>query len=732
MQTVDSAAFEFAIGQIDKGNIFEKFVFDFLGKVLSYEFLPAGGIHDRGIDGLEHFFHRKGFERNVYQVSIQKNCQAKIKNTCEALKKNKVRYNALYFVTNQPFSGKDVVTDLLYEQYHKPIQVYDLKWLSSHANDSEGAVRSFRTFVSSYLHEFQQPGKAYVVSDLVTDPRLYVFLRQQRDSSKSQSDLRVILADTLILFSLENTDPDKGQFCNETEIRRRIAEHLNFDPKLLYDLITKRLLQLQKKPRRIRFHKPAGGYCLPFETRAGIVDRNLKDAALEVQFEREAGERLVQFLAYSDYENGNFGVLLKKILNRLFYQQGLEFASFVLKGENPEAFEKDLPDIISTIVDESKGVSNRDILKSVLLSTIRDIVYNGSIGEKLYLEKLSSTYMTLFLLQCDPKIATFFGSMAKQLKVYVCTSIIIPALSEFYLESPNRRHWNLLKGAQLAGVTLIVNETIMNELVAHFNMILNVYKEHYQDRENFYLADDEVLFVDEIMIRSYFYSKATGHVGNFHDFIDTFISPDLQTAQEDLLELLGDEFGISFVSDDTLHVALQESEVETLSSALQKHKGNIAKARSDSRLILTIFAIRASQNEMQEGGILGYKTWWLSKDTTTHRAVSEVFPQDKYPVSCYLRPDFLSNYIALAPSLRDVNSAYSHIFPNLVGVNLSSHLPAEVIDLVHKRISEHKGRPPGRLKGMLKRLGHQLRTDRSFQTKGYVEHYLDELMRETA
>ena len=95
--------------------------------------------------------------------------------------------------------------------------------------------------------------------------------------------------------------------------------------------------------------------------------------------------------------------------------------------------------------------------------TIRDIVYNGTSEQKDFLGRLANTYMMLFLLQVDPKVTTYFGQMASELRVYVDNSIIIPALSEYYLSKNNRRYWDLLKKASDAGITLIVEEQIIEE-----------------------------------------------------------------------------------------------------------------------------------------------------------------------------------------------------------------------------------------------------------------------------
>ena len=65
MTGIDPKAFEYAISKIGDGFIFEEFACRFLASVLGYSFIPAGGIKDRGFDGMEHVFHREGHEKTV-------------------------------------------------------------------------------------------------------------------------------------------------------------------------------------------------------------------------------------------------------------------------------------------------------------------------------------------------------------------------------------------------------------------------------------------------------------------------------------------------------------------------------------------------------------------------------------------------------------------------------------------------------------------------------------------
>jgi hypothetical protein len=276
---------------------------------------------------------------------------------------------------------------------------------------------------------------------------------------------------------------------------------------------------------------------------------------------------------------------------------------------------------------------------------------------------------------------------------------------------------------------MIVNETIIQELVSHFRRIINKYEEEYKDSEEFYLSDEiNTLYIDEILIRAYFYAKGRKQVKDFYDFIDNFVNPSLVNAETNLADWLKEEFGIQFVSDASLGVRRDKHEETILTQALTKEKNSPEKAKTDAKLILTIYAQRALRNEISSESIFGYKTWWLSKDTLTQKTVNKVF-KDKYKISCYMRPDFLYNYVSLAPTKTEVDAAYNELFPSLLGVNISSHLPKDVTDLVHQRITEHSTKNPTRLKAILRELAEKLKADPTSQSRQYVEHYLDSKLR---
>jgi hypothetical protein len=638
-------------------------------------------------------------------------------------------FSRLVYVTNRKINNAERLIDEVFEKLKIHLTIYDIRWFSTHSNQSEKTIKSYQIFVDTYLHEYSKPGHYQTIANLDSDSRLYVFLGQQFDDNRVDLKLDDLLADTLILYALEGTDPDKENLKNEIQIKDSIKKYLKFDPQLIDQKISERLRFLTKKPnKKINFHTKELAYCLPYETRTEIEQRNLKDEILFNSFFQETQETIKKYFVDVDVRVKDIESLITKVFNKIFLRQGLEFSNFVLKGDSNSVMEQNLNDVISSAVDESSVIiSNKEKVKTALHLAIRDIVYNGSENQLRFLKSLSNTYLMMFLLQWEPKLSTYFQTLASSLKVFVDNSIIIPALSEYYLEEGNRRHWNLLIGAKKAGISMFINETLLSELVAHLRMVRNKYYSLFNQMEMYYSNDEyELLFIDEILIRSYFYAKSKNQINDFDSFIETFVDSELKTAKEELIVYLKETFGITYISNEMWDIKIDEDEKAKLAETLSHKKDVDIKADNDAEMMLAIYHLRNKNGESSDSGIFGYKTWWLSKDTSTYKALLQCFGQDKYPVSCYIRPDFIYNYIALKPTSEEVNNAFNEIFPTMLGVNLSYHMPKEVSQTVQSKIKEYHLKPAVRVKQTLKILSDKLKSDPSLKNRNSVEHFLDQ------
>lgn len=727
---IDERAFKFAIGEIKDGFVFEKYVHCIMGAKLNYEFIPIGGSKDGGVDGLNYVYNLKGKESQIFQISTESDIEGKIEDTIKKLLKNGKTVDSLTYISSRNCTTIEEITDKFFDKYRIRLRIFDLRWLASNLNDSAASVQCYYTFVDSYLHVWQKPNKSVVIGDFDKDPRVFVYLRQQLERNETSKKLDEIVADGLIMYALEGTDPDKGLFKTIDEIIVNLEEFVKFSSETLIKLVTERLDFLTTKPRSVKYHTKADAYCLPFETRQLIQERNLIDGGLASAFFEQAECIVKDNLRNADVTVKDVTTLLNETIHKLYYRQGLEFSNFILNGDNKDVVEEKLHEVIAEVVDDSSVVEkNRTTVKNAIVLSIREIVYRGSEEQMQYLKCLSNTYLTMFMLQWDPKLATYFQSMASDMNIFVDNSIIIPALSEYYLDDKNKRHWNLLKGAKKAGINLLINETILSELIAHFRMLQGKYYNLFEPMLNVYTSEEEILFINEILLRAFFYAKMQGKVSSYNSYLENFVDPDLKSAKDDLILFLQEEFGIEYRTNEDLGISIDKDKFQKVSEHLKHQKeGQSAKikAENDVTMMLTIYRMREAFNEQQTTGIFGFKTWWLSKDTSTYRSIIKVLGEDNYPISCYMRPDFIYNYIALTPNKNEVDDAYKKIFPSLLGVNISYHIPSELAELIQQRMVEFVDKPSHVVKRIMRRLSEKLKSDHRIRNREKVNLFLDD------
>lgn len=694
---------------IEDGFLFEEFGQEFLSARLGYSFLASGGIKDRGIDGLEYISELESDSKRIFQISINKQPKSKIFQTIDTLHKNDIEFKALTYVTNIKVKNKEKIIDSCLDEKEVNLQIFDGLWIAHNANNSPATQNVIHSFIRNHLREYQRPGKGLIISDYVKNPTLYTFLMQQVGNNDEIVDINTRLIDSLIIYVLRDTDPDEDKFLDANEIFQEVSKLFEINIRKLKSKINKRLSILSKKPRKINHHRNIDKYCLPYEARLRVLKDNANDKFLYDKFYEETTRILKINLKAEKVELKNLSTLIQKIIEKLYYKQGLEFADFLLNRGVGDVFEHSLEDTVDEILNESKIIQKyRQKIKSILIVTIREIIYHGSEDIKLYLKQLSKTYLMLFLLKCDPKIVDFFQSLAGNLKVYICTSILVPAFSEIYLEPQNKRYWNLLKAAQASGVNLIVNDSIISELAFHINRSKYIFDSYYKDNIDFFTDFVEEL-VDQILVRAYIYAFKEKKICNYDQFLDNFITVNGKNTKQELIDFLYEEFGIKYLSDEELDVKIDDHDLKILVDELKKFKGSEEKATTDARLALTIYAIRKKNGE-ERSTLDGYRTWWLSSDTMTHRTISNIF-KDKFPVSCYMRPDFLYNYITLIPKHEDVSRVYNKVFPNLLGIQISNHISPEIISSFREIINQHSDKLDGRRKAKIRQLIDELKSN---------------------
>lgn len=150
MSTIDPRAFEYAIEKIDDGFVFEAFALAFLSALNGWEFIPVGGSGDKGVDGYQHVFHRKGKEKTIVQTSTEKDTPGKIRETLGKLKKNKKACDRFVYVTNRKVTNGDSLIDEIEAEYEGvQVSIHDIKWFVARCAENAGVIAAYHTFVDA-------------------------------------------------------------------------------------------------------------------------------------------------------------------------------------------------------------------------------------------------------------------------------------------------------------------------------------------------------------------------------------------------------------------------------------------------------------------------------------------------------------------------------------------------------------------------------------------------------
>lgn len=741
VDSVDPRAVQHVLKLITNGSVFEEFAKQFVAASQdSLDFVPIGGTHDGGIDGLECTWSPAGrVKKTVYQFSIESDSHAKIRRTLKRLKETVPDCRQLYYATNREVRDQHRLIDQVIDEFELQLTIFDVQWFCVHINNSPKTIDVFRRFEQQHIHAYERSSKFIETFDL-KDPRIYVYLRQQIESRHvvyrdSQSVyLDEILMDSLILFALEGTDPNNGMLRSRQEIENRILEITDLKKAWISDLLPKRLAILSKKPRRIHHHRQEDRYCIPYETRLEIAERNMVDHELMEHFQKTLSVLLDDTFRWEQL--GTSAVkpidLAMRVLHGLFYKQGLEFAQFVSTGDRGIFIDQALNEIIQEKISESGiPVRNREDVRLALLEVFRQLVYKGDEKQKEFLYKLSMTYNMLFLLQIDPTLAKYFDRIAGELRIYVDSSILIPAMAECFLESHNQRYTNLLRSARDAGIMILVNNYVLKEIEMHLRNAKYIYKRDYENNEDLYENIDCLILIDQILIRAYFYIKNEKGFTGFQEFMEHFVSWGMHgDVRGELVLWLEDQFGIRYIEKD---VEIDLAEVERLTQALTPKKINrdSNRARTDAKQLLTIYKLRKDNNETSETGIFGYKTWWLTSDVTSQRAFQEIADQGENTTTPYIRADYIYNYISLAPSKKHVDGIFQQMFPTLLGVNVSFHVPLEITEEIRQLLQDYdKAVNTPRFRAKLRELLHYLKSHPDHQDRRRIQSFYDELRAE--
>lgn len=725
--TLDTIDHELAIVAFERvgGDDFEQFVNAFYPSIAGEDFVPLGGLHDGGADAFQESIGWEGKSSHVfYQSSVSVDHRTKIKKNVKRLREFGRNVTAIVYVTSKLIQHIDVEEDKLSKKLSCRVRIRDRAFLVSHVNDSIATRAAFRKYLNPSVAFLKKVGGSHLLhhSAHVTSPEVYVFLQQEIERREGKINLVNAMTDGLVIWALEGTDPDCEEFRSRDEILDTILAEVPSAQRLIEGALDARLQALATKSkaigRSIRWHRDIDKYCLAFEIRKTLERENLKEESLRVAVLEEFVKRM-----QNEYGEETEPELLEQAstialdtIQRTFESMGLELSAF-LQEELYEANLQTVSDHVDDILPQSDvPLESQPLVKEIILFTLQKAFYASTEEERLFFHKLSSTYTLLFCLHSDPKIVSYFQEMATDFCLYVGSDILIRALSERYLHLEDQATRNTLKLISDAGGKLILTEPVLDEVCSHLRATDREFSNFYSPIEN---SIDSVIAKnsDRILIRAYFYSRfdpPTGVVGpkNWLEFINQIC--DYQTlhtnyGKEQVHRYFMAEYRMEYEDAKDLAQLCDMSAVGYLANTLSPEKKDRRLAENDALLVYSVYGRRRELRESKTSSEFGFRTWWLTSETRILKHTGNIVGQEG--ARYMMRPEFLLNFLTLAPSASSIRRTYKSIFPSVLGLRLSRRVSQDEIRGVLKSVAEASKLDDGRREAAVSILSDRLKSD---------------------
>lgn len=681
-----------------EGFPFERFAQEMQSNLAGAEFVPTGGFSDGGADGVtEGLYENTSRPTMFFQARIRPDVETKIRHTVSRLRKVGRDIRTLIYFSSQHVSRFDLIEEALSEELDVTIRIRDASFISAHVNDNTVTHQAFRQHLSHYVAYLRRVGSSKLIpsSAHVKSPAVFTFLSQEVERRKGDTTALDAMTDALILWSLEGTDPDKGIFMTRGDVLKKIVQELPSVEALVQESIGRRMEELAKKEHRmVRWHRKEDLFCLPFEMRLTIEAENASDVMLRDAVLSGLHDRIqhsVSELSEADCATGADVAL--RALQLTFEKQGLEFAAFL----HDASAVGESPDIASSIAAalSACGVTGRaaNRLAPAVFQALREVFYRSTDDERLYLRRLSNTYALLFILNTEPRLMEFFQDMAGDFYLYVGADQILKALSEQFLDEPDQMARNALRIASSLGATLVLTEPVLEEVVGHFRACDYEFRNHIAVSESL-MTFDLVRNVGPIMIRAYLYARINPELQakpkSWAAFIQQFCSYEelhKESGESEFLAYLLRKFSMEWVPSDDLEDLVDVEAVAELARMLAPSKPRRELADNDALLAHAVFGRRSAMKEIASTNEFGFSTWWLTGETSILRHTIDLIKSQR-GARYIMRPEFLLNFVALAPSAENSRRAFANVFPTLLGVRLAKRMDAKAFHSVMEKVDE--------------------------------------------
>jgi len=716
---ISDALIDYLLLSID-GHRFEAFIQALLGIRDGEQFVALGGVHDGGADGfLRSTYENKTGAGHFIQMSVQDNVSDKVRKTIQRLQEVGRNVDTLTYWSPNRLPQLDILEVKLSKDLGITIRIRDRHAVLRLVNHDVKTREHFQATFRAEIYELSAQAKNLDKQqpDFATDPSVFVFLQFETADRFSKGGLVVPVVDALIYWSLRDTDPDQQKLLSRSEIKKRITELLPGAATTLVPVVDDRLMALVSKDgggtQRIRGYANSDSFCLPYAMRVELATTGAAERVLLSEVQQSLRERAAQAGAA---DPNLVAEVCERAMYKHFTEQGLLLAAFLEKRLeeitiSDQVVELELQACASGKVHDTKSYS-------AALTVLRQVFYTPNSKEADFLRRLCRTSLLLFSLKHCPKLIEYFNQMSGHFRLLVGADMLIKAISESFLPAEHRHVTNLLKVAQACGAQLVLTQPVGLEIFTHLHAAHLEFRNHYAEQEP-YITPSLAAQSDRILIRTYFYARLLmKQVAGWKAFINRFLDLDELTSksekgQAQLQAYLCKTFKLEFMSESDAKADVDKNEVDDLAEKLARRNvgKNIALAKNDALMVLSVYAQRRTNKETEKYDGFGLRTWWLTKEFHVLNYTAQIVA--KHGGTPYImRPEFLLNYLTLSPKANEADSATRQLLPSHVGLQIGQHLPEQHMRRILAEFDHWKELSPERVEVKLSDAVDRLKFDR--------------------
>jgi len=247
--------------------------------------------------------------------------------------------------------------------------------------------------------------------------------------------------------------------------------------------------------------------------------------------------------------------------------------------------------------------------------------------------------------------------------------------------------------ASRLGAKLILAEPVLDEVVNHLRVCDFEYRNHILAIEphlNYEIARN----APHIVLRAYLYAKINPKLGRrqpqswaafIHQFC-TYNELHKPAAMDEVRQYLQTKFGLTFESTADLENLVDLDQVNALTMQLAEAKRDQRLARNDALVALAVYGQRIRHRETARVSEFGYSTWWLTGETAILKYTRDIV--SRHRARYVMRPDFLLNFLTLAPSATAARETFAAVFPSLLGIKLARRMQADAFNQIMDAVAD--------------------------------------------